>query len=297
MTPSFEQVALPTDAVVQRIAFVAEPAGARPVVYEFPAPLRRRAVLLTEAEPSPDPHREFTLLRMSPSASEPAADAGHVAAEIAQKWVEAAPVPGDMPSQFMIFQGAHICWSRHRCAVVAAPDRWDALRTAVAEVLFFELELADIERALGEQWPQLEADVPRAFESTDQSLAERKEMASRFQGVLLCRARLARIGPYVHLPHLHPPTLASQVAERFRERTRLAHRYEFLDEQLEVFEHVYEMCADRSSSHMHARSSNLLEWVIIVLLVAQLLLSGFELLTTLDRTPAETNTGTTATVE
>jgi uncharacterized Rmd1/YagE family protein len=96
---------------------------------------------------------------------------------------------------------------------------------------------------------------------------------------------MARIGPYVHAPHMYPPTLASQISERLRERTRMMHRHEFLDEQLEVFHTVYESCAQRSSDFMLARSGHTLEWIIIVILLVQTLFSVVEIL-------AGTGTGT-----
>jgi hypothetical protein len=61
----------------------------------------------------------------------------------------------------------------------------------------------------------------------------------------------------------------------------MMHRHEFLGEQLEVFERVYEMCGQRSSDFKLARTGHMLEWTIILLLVAQLLLSGFDSITSL----------------
>ena len=58
-------------------------------------------------------------------------------------------------------------------------------------------------------------------------------------------------------------------------------RCEFLDEQIEVFEKVYDSCGQRASDFMLNRSSNMLEWIIIVLLSTQILLTGFEILTSL----------------
>jgi hypothetical protein len=181
----------------------------------------------------------------------------------------------------MTFQGAQICWRRARCAILAQADRLEAIRKALIEVSFYEAELGDIERTLGANWPQWEADLPLAFEFEERSINKRKQLRQRFQQVLLSRAKLARIGPYVTCPHLHPPTLASQIGERLRERTRMVHRYEFLGEQIEVFERIYEMCGQRASDFMLTRSGNMLEWIIIVLLLTQVLFGGFELLTSM----------------
>jgi uncharacterized Rmd1/YagE family protein len=76
--------------------------------------------------------------------------------------------------------------------------------------------------------------------------------------------------------------LASQVAERFRERTRLLHRHEILGDQLEVFEKVYDSCGQRISDYVQSRTGHILECVIIVLLVLQILIWGFDILTSLE---------------
>jgi hypothetical protein len=198
-----------------------------------------------------------------------------------QHWVEALEGSNAAAAQWMTFQGTQICWTPQRCAILGAPERLESLKRAVVEVYYFESELSRIERALGESWPAMEADIPLAFEFHENSLGKQKSLQQRFQQVAVLRARLARLGPFVYSPHLHPPTLASQIAERFRERTRMMHRHEFLGEQLEVFERVYEMCGQRSSDFKLARTGHMLEWTIILLLVAQLLLSGFDSITSL----------------
>ena len=64
-----------------------------------------------------------------------------------------------------------------------------------------------------------------------------------------------------------------------RERLRMPTRHEAAAVQLEVFRDAYDMCGQRASDFMLARTGHRLEWVIIVLLAAQLLLWGFEYLT------------------
>jgi hypothetical protein len=248
-------------------------------------PINQYAVILGNDAASIEGQKEvLTLLvtPVSPSATDvqsqgsPNESLGQV-----QHWVEASEGSNATAAQWMTFQGTQICWTPHRCAILGAPERLESLRVAVVEVYYYESELRRIERALGESWPAMETDIPLAYEFHENSLGKQKSLQQRFQQVAMLRARLARLGPFVYSPHLHPPTLASQIAERFRERTRMMHRHEFLGEQLEVFEHVYEMCGQRSSDFKLARTGHMLEWTIILLLVAQLLLSAFESITSL----------------
>jgi hypothetical protein len=276
---------LPEGAVLQRIAFTDKPLAGQEVLLSFLPPINQYAVILGNDAASIEGQKEvLTLLviPISPSATDvqsqgsPNESLGQV-----QHWVEASEGSNATAAQWMTFQGTQICWTPHRCAILGAPERLESLRLAVVEVYYYESELRRIERALGESWPAMETDIPLAYEFHENSLGKQKSLQQRFQQVAMLRARLARLGPFVYSPHLHPPTLASQIAERFRERTPMMHRHEFLGEQLEVFEHVYEMCGQRSSDFKLARTGHMLEWAIILLLVAQLLLSAFESITSL----------------
>jgi uncharacterized Rmd1/YagE family protein len=51
-----------------------------------------------------------------------------------------------------------------------------------------------------------------------------------------------------------------------------------VDGQLEVFEHIYEMSAQRMGEYRAARQEGILEWVIIVLLAAEALLMAVQTL-------------------
>ena len=273
----FSCAALPPGSSLQQIAFVSERTN-QELVYEFPAPLQRFAVLIKGSHPSsavPD----LTILSVPAMPADSPNEAQDEVLARMKHWVESAETTASGLCYWMTFQGAQLCWLPGRVAIWAAPERLEGLRRALCEVTFYESELRSLEQTLGAAWPQLEADTPLAFEFEERSVSQRKQLRRRFQQILLIRARHARIGPHVHCPFLHPPTLASQLSERFRERTRMVHRHEFLGEQLEVFERVYEMCGQRASDYMLTRSGNMLEWIIIVLLVTQLLLTGFEMLT------------------
>jgi uncharacterized Rmd1/YagE family protein len=74
-------------------------------------------------------------------------------------------------------------------------------------------------------------------------------------------------------PAQYPPTLESQLHERLKERMRQEDRVEVLERQLDIFQRVYEMCGQRSSDYMLTRSGNILEWIIILLLAVQTILT------------------------
>lgn len=272
---------LPDGWLIEQIAYVRQPSADSDVVFRFPASISVSAVRVAsnaasgeDAQTSPGPM--LLTIPMEPDRTLNGTQANLL--ETMQSWVDQGQPPGVQPSHLMTFQGVQICWSISRIAILATSQRLPAIRNSLIEASYYETELCKVEAALGKNWPQLEADMPLAFEFNQQSIPKRKQLRDRLQQILQQQAHMARIGPYVHAPHMYPPTLASQISERLRERTRMMHRHEFLDEQLEVFHTVYESCAQRSSDFMLARSGHTLEWIIIVILLVQTLFSAVEML-------------------
>jgi hypothetical protein len=283
-------------ARVDRIAFVAEhPPGQTVLPLALPSP--KFAILVTDPsapQPVTSGKLHILLIPQSPYAdtdqsgatSTVASPSAETTVAAMRAWTNSAsstPTASDTPGQWMSFQGAQICWTPSRCAILAAPERLDALRNAMVEASFVEAELRNLERTVAAFWPQLEADTPHAFEFDERSSRRKTELKQRFQQVTDCRARLARLSTFVSSPHVHPPTLASQINERLRDRVRMTHRYDCLDDQLDVCERVYELCGQRASDYKLARTGHMLEWMIIILLLTQVLLWGFEVLTSLEQ--------------
>ncbi|MCE3014512.1 MAG: hypothetical protein ACK56W_02995 [Pirellula sp.] len=231
-----------------------------------------------EGDRSGNPTQQIEFLTV-PSASYQASELQ----DIVGVWVDASTT-SKTPRQMMTLQGAEIHWNETRFAILAPPERLEALRTALIETCWFDAELARLERELASAWPEMHQDMPLAFNFDEKSLPRRKELQRRFERVTSIRSRLLRMSPYVYCPHIYPPTLASQLAERYRERTRLLHRHEIIDSQLEVFERVYDNCGQRISDFVQSRTGHILEWIIIILLVLQMVIWGFEILTSLEPT-------------
>ncbi len=257
MSAVSEKAPLPAGARVRHVAFVPERPAAP--LAELPPPVGRYAVEVPDGFGNGAPSAALHVLAVPTGEAE---DGDAVAA--ARAWTEEGGA-----AQFVSLHGAQIVWGAGRAAVLAAPDRLDGATRALLETEFCDAELKHIESALGALWPDLEADGPMAFEFEAPNLRSKRKLAERFRTVLELRARLARLSPLIHLPPMFPPTLASQIGERLRERARMAHRAESLEGQLEVFERVYDGCAQRASELVHARRSHALEWVIIILLLAQ----------------------------
>ncbi|MFM7058138.1 MAG: hypothetical protein ACKO2P_14560 [Planctomycetota bacterium] len=199
-------------------------------------------------------------------------------------WVQgdehsAAPAP-----LLIQLQGVLICVGPQRIALAGTAERMTAVTGVAIEFFWLNLEVSRLEQQIDDRWPELDEDAPAAFELSDAMLDRRERLQQRFQQMIAARALLARLTPRIQCPVIYPPTLASQAAERLREKSRLGERLEHLSEQLDVFERVYELCGQRLSDFISSRKSHMLEWIIVVLLTFELLLMVIDLLSTLTQT-------------
>lgn len=183
-------------------------------------------------------------------------------------------------SQLIALQGAQVVWHPQCLIVMVAPNRLPTVCQAVLEGYFYESELRSLETTLEANWDETLADAPLGFEFNSAAISRRQELSQRFQEVLHLRTRYARLTSFIIVPHVYPPTLASQIGERLRERLRMEERLDLVDGKLEVQEHVYELCSHRASEFMVARTGHLLEWAIIILLGFQTLMWIADLLST-----------------
>jgi hypothetical protein len=258
----------PDGTAIHPVAFVSDRSPDHKLIGELPPSLNRRAVSL------PPGVKQMPALELLSIPCDQPDEADWC--ERARVWVAAAH-PAAV--QTVTFQGAILVWGVGRAAVIAPAGRLPALEAVLAEVAHYESELRETETKLGELWPELEADAGPAFDFDDKAARQHARLAQRFAQLLGLRARLTRVLPYVLTPHVYPPTLASQVSERLRERLRQRHRVEMLQEQLEVFERIYDTLGQKATDYKANRKGHILEMVIIVMLAAQLVLSLFSILT------------------
>lgn len=207
-------------------------------------------------------------------------EAGVVDATVA--WTAAgqpAFVAGAAPTSLTIpLYGCHAVWAPDRGAVIGAASRIEVLAATVADFTLLERELRELEGRCDRLLGEVEQDAPLAFEFGDRELPRRGELAARFRDAVAVRTRLAAMAPTVHVPPVHPPTLASQLAERLRDRTRLADRHEQMTDRAGFVLQVYEACGQRVAELSIARRQMGLEWAIVAILVAQLALMLVETL-------------------
>jgi hypothetical protein len=197
----------------------------------------------------------------------------------ATSWVVAA-TPGGDPPLIVPLYGTHVVWSPRRAVALGPADRLAAMRTAINEFADREADLRDVERRIATGLEHVEADAAFAFTFDEQSLPRRRELAGRFTEAISLRRRLAVLAPVLQRPAVQPPTLAGQLGERLRDRSRVVERLEHAGEQADLLERVYSSCGDRVADYLSSRRHAVLEWVIILLLAVEVVLITVDLLAT-----------------
>jgi len=194
---------------------------------------------------------------------------------MAAAWVAAI---AEGPVLQVPLHGTHLVWSPRRAAAIGPADRLGALRSALIDFARIDAEVRDIERHIVSGLEHVDADASFAFVCDEAALPRRRELADRFREAVSLRRRLAVVAPAVHHPAPQPPTLAGQLGERLRDRSRLTDRLEHAVDQADLLERVYAGCGDRVSELVISRRHATLEWVIVLLLVAEVLLIAVDLL-------------------
>ncbi len=263
---------MPPGSTVVKIQIRTDVEPGQAVLHTLPASTRAKAVEVTDELSSTSPGTIEILMIPGTSLND------SQFSELARNWVGSLLRDGNRSVLPVVLQGAMIYWSPQRTAVIAPIDRINAVQGAMIEFCYFEHELRKMEEDIVARWPQLEQDTPLAFEFVEKAVSKKHELMRRFQDVIRMRAQLARLAPHIECPPVYPPTLVSQVGERLREKARLSERLQFVREQVDVFEKVYEMCGQRVSDFMSSRTAHTLEWVIIILLAAETILLIVDLL-------------------
>jgi hypothetical protein len=173
-------------------------------------------------------------------------------------------------SIYVKLRGAELTWRPGHATLQCDPAYTDALLPALAEFTHYERELRQIESEIASGWADLEQDKSLAFDVTPADLARREDVGSRMNQAFARRIRYARIEPHLYEPGAALSSAGQKLGAELRERARIEARLETADAQLEVYEHIYEMGGQRLGEFRASHEEHKLEWIIIVLLAAEL---------------------------
>ncbi|MEO2002073.1 MAG: hypothetical protein ABGW75_10660 [Pirellulales bacterium] len=176
--------------------------------------------------------------------------------------------------------GTLVIWTPAQMVLVTAPRHFKKAEHAVLDFTTTVFELGAIEQELPSAWEHYENDIPNGFSFYDPGRESAAALAQRYKQTMSLAGRLSRLSPHIHLAPEHPPTLAGQLGERLRDRSRLVDREEFASEQIDTILRLYETAGQRVSEHALAQREYVLIWMIVFLLTAEIILLLVDLLST-----------------
>jgi hypothetical protein len=256
-------------ASVRRIRFVDQIADGNAVLMSFQDPSPRYAVLAgseTHEDATGVRGEELEVVLLPLSVAPQGTQPGFA------KWLAKTNGADAPPPVLVKLRGVELMWRPGHAIVQCDAEQAESLLAAVAEFAHYERELRRIEREIADSWTELEQDKPLAFEVTPDDLKRGDAVGERMNRTLQRRIRMARIEPHLYDPDTGLPAAGQKLGEELRDKARMDARLETVDAQLEVFEGIYEMSGQRMGEFRAAQQEHVLEWTIIALLGAELLL-------------------------
>jgi len=193
-------------------------------------------------------------------------------AEKPKNWFESFENDSRSPTITIKLRGAEVLWRPGRAMLQCDAEQTMPLLKAIVDFNYFENELRKIESEIAAGWADLEADKRLAYQVKPLDLELTEIIGRRMDQTLQRRIRHARIEPRLYAPDLQLSPGGQKLGEEMREKACVEDRSETVDSQMEVFEHVYEMCSQRMGEFRDSRQGHTLEWVIIILLGSEVIL-------------------------
>lgn len=138
----------------------------------------------------------------------------------------------------------------------------------LVEFSFYEAELRKLELEVNENWPVVEEDIQFTHQVQPSSIKQSEHINAMTRRVTFQRMRQVRM----RAP-LEVIVGSSQLLEKFDCENRL----DSLEDQLEIYEDVYELANDRISEFKYFHSEAKLEIYIIFILLAEVVIMILEL--------------------
>lgn len=217
---------------------------------------------------------EFLVVPVEASAS--GIDAAAAIVGAMREWVSVAP--SAQPPIVVPLYDCHVVWTPGRVAVAGPSDRVVAVERAAVDFARQEAELRDAERRSVALLDAIDVDSAGVAETDGISREQRTTLTKRYREAVALSRGLSLAAPAMRAPPVHPPTLASQLGERLRDRSRLVERHELVTDRAAFVERVAEFWAGRAVELGVAKQQTGLEWAIVVLLVVQTALFVVDLL-------------------
>ncbi len=264
-------VRIPQSSVALHIRFLpAAPPGAK-VLARFRDPYDRVAVAetipldrLPPAADTAEPFDGFHFLFL-PSGS---TNTPYEQQKRGEDWMQApAGDPFAVQPIDLTLRNDRVLWRPGRALVLGAPDRMDEILAALVHFAFYEGEMRRLEQEIREDWPLVERDLSLTHQVGAADLKRWPDANRMVRLTALRRVRLTRLDLYLSKV---PAQLTGNVRKVYAELLlwcpELPDRYIALDDQIEIYEDLYESANDRLSEYAYFRKEFIVEaWIVVIL--------------------------------
>jgi hypothetical protein len=163
----------------------------------------------------------------------------------------------------------------------------DEILTALVHFAFYEGEMRRLEQEIREDWPRVEQDLPLTHQVGRADLKRWPDANRMVRLTALRRVRLTRLDLYLSkVPAQLTGNIRKVYAELLLWNAELPDRYIALDDQIEIFEDLYESANDRLSEYAYFRKEFIIEAWIVVILALELIAVVVELALTMKESAA-----------
>lgn len=176
-----------------------------------------------------------------------------------------------------------VVWKDYKAVVFCSSERVKEMLIGLAFFAYYVSELESIESEISKSWSTLKGHLPLTHQVDDASFAKLPEVNERTEWIYGLRARFVRVEPFLDIPPAYLPPAAKRIVQELCTTLETLARLRVLDDQLEVFEDAYELCSDRILEYSYFSREYKVELWIIVILVLEVVLMGYELWVNLHR--------------
>jgi hypothetical protein len=197
--------------------------------------------------------------------------------KLAEEWMHRGGLSAGQPTADLMLRSERILWRPGQALMIGPPERLQEVLPGLIEFAFYEGELRKLERETEADWEAAEVDVYLTHSVNVETLERRAHVDEMTLHVTRRRMRFARLEPCLEKASISLPGPARRLATELAMQAEVIDRLGWLDDRLEVCEDLYELANDRLSEFTYFNREFRLEFWIIVLLVAEVVIMSVEL--------------------
>ncbi|MBI3710334.1 MAG: hypothetical protein HY246_22035 [Proteobacteria bacterium] len=195
----------------------------------------------------------------------------------AEEWMASRAGEHGAPIE-IFYRSERLLWRPGRALCFGTPEHSDEVLAAVAQFAFCEGELCRLERQMADAWPVLETDVPLTHGLHRRDLARQPHVNAMTRHAKGMRIAFVRLQTALETPAQDLAGPARRLFAELALQAAAVERLRALDDSIEVAEDIYELAGDRLSEFSYFAQEYRIEIVIVVVLLAELLVTSYEFL-------------------